>query len=314
MSYLVLISSLFVCGMCHQESTDHAAPHKHGDSHYDSHGDHNSHFDHVAVLGSRKLDSKFEEMTVEESKRQLGMLVDKMDVDQDGIVSLSELRIWILNSFRSIDREEAIEQMVAHDLDHDGNLTWSEYTDRVYGYQPDEIIKLAYDTNPQVLALSQMIALDLEKFLAADTNADGTLDVAEYCTFLHPHDFTHMHATEIQRILRDYDKNHDDLIELSEYMQEEDFPQERNPEQDIIDQENFNDYDRNMNGFLDADEIRYWALPNHNEAAEDEALHLIQETDLDRDGALNKAEILTNHQMWVGSEVTDYGRALRDEL
>jgi len=50
--------------------------------------------------------------------------------------------------------------------------------------------------------------------------------------------------------------------------------------------------------------------------AEDEAIHLISETDQDKDGSLTTAEILDRHDLWVGSAATHYGDNLmhRDEL
>ena len=68
-----------------------------------------------------------------------------------------------------------------------------------------------------------MILLDKEKFETADVNKDGVLDKDEYAPFMYPYDYEHMHAVELKRVMRDYDKNKDELISLKEYRQEEDF-------------------------------------------------------------------------------------------
>lgn len=44
--------------------------------------------------------------------------------------------------------------------------------------------------------------------------------------------------------------------------------------------------------------------------AQEEAQHLITSADDDKDGKLSEEEIVTNHETFVGSEATDYGRAL----
>ena len=48
-----------------------------------------------------------------------------------------------------------------------------------------------------------------------------------------------------------------------------------------------------------------------------QALHLIKEMDQDGDGHVSEAEVLKNQEMFMNSEVTDYGRQLHishDEL
>ena len=77
--------------------------------------------------------------------------------------------------------------------------------------------------NYDVASLLQVIDLDQEKFLTADVNGDAVLDLEEYTAFMHPYDFPHMHHVEIKRVLRKYDKNNDGVIDLPEFMQEEDF-------------------------------------------------------------------------------------------
>lgn len=48
-----------------------------------------------------------------------------------------------------------------------------------------------------------------------------------------------------------------------------------------------------------------------------QALHLVKEMDQDGDGAISEAEVLKNQELFMNSEVTDYGRHLygsHDEL
>lgn len=44
--------------------------------------------------------------------------------------------------------------------------------------------------------------------------------------------------------------------------------------------------------------------------AQEEARHLVSTADENNDGKLSEEEIVKNHETFVGSEATDYGRAL----
>lgn len=84
-------------------------------------------------------------------------------------------------------------------------------------------------------------------------------------------------------------------------------------EQLIVDQENFKGYDTNDDGKLDRNEIRAWTLPHRRVLADEEAEHLIQETDMNNDERLSFDEILDRHDLWVGSAATDYGQSLHHD-
>ena len=67
------------------------------------------------------------------------------------------------------------------------------------------------------------------------------------------------------------------------------------------------------------EEIRPWVLADNREEAEEEADHLIEEADTNKDGQLSEEEIVDQHDTFVGSQATDYSRYLhfvkyRDEL
>lgn len=48
------------------------------------------------------------------------------------------------------------------------------------------------------------------------------------------------------------------------------------------------------------------------EAAENEADHLIESSDTNKDGILSISEIVDHHEIFVGSEATDFGGRLQD--
>ncbi|KAL3266409.1 hypothetical protein HHI36_010585 [Cryptolaemus montrouzieri] len=54
---------------------------------------HNAEYDHEAFLGE---DAKtFDQLSPEESKRRLGLIVEKIDNNKDGFISREELKDWI---------------------------------------------------------------------------------------------------------------------------------------------------------------------------------------------------------------------------
>ena len=92
------------------------------------------------------------------------------------------------------------------------------------------------------------------------------------------------------------------------------FSEDRDEETLIVDKENFNAYDEDKDGKLNQAEVKSWVIPDYKGAAEDEADHLIEHSDLDGDGKLVRAEILDKYELFVGSSATDYGRVLHEEL
>ncbi|KAI4785847.1 hypothetical protein KUCAC02_037513, partial [Chaenocephalus aceratus] len=66
-------------------------------------------------------------------------------------------------------------------------------------------------------------------------------------------------------------------------------------------------------GFLHNDEVAHWVLPGDVDHADNEAKHLIQETDTDKDGLLTLSELLDNSHYIITSTITDYGGMRLDE-
>ena len=80
-----------------------------------------------------------------------------------------------------------------------------------------------------------------------------------------------------------------------------------NGEDAIVDRENFATYDKNSDGKLDRHEIHHWAIPDHADIAQEEAIRLFQSTDDNKDKQLSVDEILRHKDQWIGSAVTSYG-------
>ena len=69
------------------------------DGHYDEHGNHNEAYDHEVFLGSES--ALFKNMTKKESETRLGLIVEKMDIDNDTMITEDELTVWM----REISRQ-----------------------------------------------------------------------------------------------------------------------------------------------------------------------------------------------------------------
>lgn len=55
---------------------------------------HDYDYDHDAFLGADEA-REFDQLSPEESKQRLGQIVDRIDSNEDGFVSLDEMRDWI---------------------------------------------------------------------------------------------------------------------------------------------------------------------------------------------------------------------------
>lgn len=111
----IAFTIIFVCLV---QSLTAATTHKHGHNdksgerledgafrsrdvgHHGDDGEHFAEFDHEAILGSVKTAEEFDQLSPEESKRRLGLLVIKMDLNKDGFIDRHELKAHILRSFK----------------------------------------------------------------------------------------------------------------------------------------------------------------------------------------------------------------------
>lgn len=279
------------------------------DQHYPN-GIHNVEFDHDAILGSIDVNDDFSKLSAHEAKKKLSQLLKKMDTSEDGYISKTELSDWVLATFRNQDQKESMEKMKEDDANSDGQVSWAEYLKKVFGYSLEDITTFRKDTSPEMQTFLRMVQDDEDKFSLADQNKDGFLDASEHAAFLFPGDFEYMLDHEISRTLTDLDRNNDGYIDFDEYLGES---RSGGAEQLIVDRENFKGYDTNDDGKLDRNEIQAWTLPHRRVLADEEAEHLIQETDMNNDERLSFDEILDRHDLWVGSAATDYGQSLHHD-
>ncbi|KAF7229661.1 calumenin-A [Nothobranchius furzeri] len=263
-------------------------------------------YDHEAFLGQDEAKT-FDHLTPDESKRRLSIIADKIDGNKDGFISEEELKVWIKNVQKKHILENVEKQWNDFDLNKDGLISWDEYKNVTYGSfldNPQEVPE--YDYN-------HMMARDERRFKVADQNGDLIADRDEFTAFLHPEDHEHMKAVVVQETLEDIDKDGDGFIDVREYIGDmynaEDGAVE--PEWVATERQQFSEFrDKNKDGKMDREETLDWILPSDYDHAEAEAKHLIFESDVNKDGKLTKKEILDKYDLFVGSQVTNYGEAL----
>nr|KAG5695437.1 hypothetical protein BaRGS_033562 [Batillaria attramentaria] len=284
-------------------------------------GEHNADYDHDAFLGHEDKKT-FDQLSPEESKERLGIIVDKIDKNGDGSVTEEELKEWIQYVQRHYIITDTDRMWKDHQPDDDNVLSWKSYQKRTFGYEDDPNVE-----GSRTEAYVEMINRDKRRWDKADKNRDGRLSKEEFMDFLHPEDAEHMRDIVVMETIEDIDKDKDGFINLEEYISdiwsdddeddedddEEDEEKEIHGEPDwvVSEREQFKNFrDKNNDGKLDRDEIRDWIIPEDYDHSSSEARHLIASSDTNQDGALSKQEILDKYELFVGSQATDFGEAL----
>ncbi|KAJ7994705.1 hypothetical protein DPEC_G00252260 [Dallia pectoralis] len=274
-------------------------------------------FDHEAFLGKEEA-TTFDQLTPEESKERLGKIVERIDSDEDGYVTIAELKAWIKRVQKRYVYENVAKVWTDYDLNKDNKISWDEYKQATYGYylaNPEE-----FEDATDQFSFKKMLPRDERRFQKADLDGDQATDREEFTSFLHPEEFDHMKDIVVQETLEDIDKNGDGHVDEDEYIADMFSHEEGGPEPDWVrtERDQFSDFrDLNKDGIMDQEEIRQWILPQDYDHAQAEARHLVYESDQDKDTKLTKEEILENWNMFVGSQATNYGEDLtknHDEL
>jgi len=278
------------------------------EKHFDEAHEHNADYDHEAFLGEEA--KTFDDLTPEESKSRLAIIVDKIDKDKNGAVTAEELQKWIKFTQKRYIYEDVERQWNSHELNHDSLLSWDEYLNVTYGFLTPEAMN---GDSSQDFDYSEMISRDKTRFTAADGDKDNKLTQSEFADFLHPEEAKHMQHIVIQETLNDIDKDKDGFVSLDEYIGDMYHPEagEAVPEWVEHEKEQFKEYrDKDKDLKLNPEEVKDWIIPPDYDHTDAETKHLIFEADANKDGKLSKDEILAKYDVFVGSQATDFGEAL----
>ncbi|XP_044727914.1 calumenin-A-like [Chrysoperla carnea] len=273
---------------------------------------HNLEYDHEAFLGTDEAKT-FYQLSPEESRRRLGIIVDKIDKDGDKKITHEELKDWIKYSQRKYITDDVKRQWAVHNPENKESIDWESYRKNVYSYA-DEMDPEEFEREEGGYSYKKMIKRDRRRWTMADKNGDDLLNKEEFQAFLHPEDTEDMTDIIVLETMDDIDTDGDGKISMDEYvsdMYNKGSDDEVEPDWVKSEREHFTAYrDQNNDGYLNADEVREWVSPKDFDHAEAESKHLIYEADENKDEVLTKEEILAKYDLFVGSQATDFGEAL----
>ncbi|XP_046431663.1 calumenin [Neodiprion fabricii] len=272
---------------------------------------HNPTYDHEAFLGEEA--KTFDQLSPEESRRRLGIIVDKIDKDKDGFVTQEELKDWIKYTQQRYIQDDVDRQWTTHNPEDKEKLPWLEYRSLVYGFMDDAGDDLPEKTEDDNFSYAAMLKRDRRRWSVADKDGDDALTKEEFTGFLHPEESDDMRDVVVLETMEDIDKDADGKISVAEYIGDmyRGGADEEEPEWVKNEREQFSTYrDKDGDGFMDVEEVKNWIIPADFDHAEAESRHLIYEADGDADQKLTKDEILEKYDIFVGSQATDFGEAL----
>ncbi|XP_013140701.1 PREDICTED: calumenin-B [Papilio polytes] len=311
--FVVLAISAVFAGVPSPEETKRLMDHLSDQEHFRNEH-HNKQFDHDAFLGEDQAKT-FDQLPPEESKRRLGIIVDKIDTDNDGFVTLVELKDWIRYTQKRYIEEDVDRHWKQHNPEDNDVLPWETYRKNVYSFMDEMDQRELKTPNSEGFTYANLLKRDRRRWHYADGDQDDALNRTEFALFLHPEDHTGMRDVVVLETMEDIDKDNDGKVSLEEYIGDmykpEDGDEEEEPDWVKQEREQFTGYrDTNKDGFMDEAEVKDWIAPPEFEHAEAEARHLVFEADADADEKLTRAEVLDKYDLFVGSQATDFGEAL----
>ena len=148
-----LLISTFCLAFCIQnlqtasvDSNKHHNKHEQklsGKDHFEN--DHHDYdYDHEAFLGADEA-REFDQLPPDESRRRLSKIVDRIDSNEDGYVSLDEMRDWIRFTQQRYVSEDVDRQWNQHNLENTETIQWEAYRELVYGFLDEDIEENQHD-------------------------------------------------------------------------------------------------------------------------------------------------------------------------
>lgn len=125
--------------------------------------------------------------------------------------------------------------------------------------------------------------------------------------FNKPEEYAQMSLIILKQTLNNKDLNADNVIDFDEFIGQK--ANRHDKEWVTITKKIFyKEYDKNGDGVLADNEILSWIIPNIDAIALEEVNHLFASTGDNLADALSFEDIIKNHEQFVGSKHTDFGK------
>ncbi|CAL0318516.1 unnamed protein product [Lupinus luteus] len=232
---------------------------------------------------------------------RLVLLFPKVDLDPvDGFLSENELIEWNVQQAQKEVLHRSQREMVVHDKNHDGFVSFSEY-DPPSWVQKTDNNSFGYD----------MGWWKEEHFNASDVDGDGLLNLTEYNDFLHPADSKNPKLLEwlCKEEVRERDTDKDGKLNFKEFFHGL-FDLVRNYDEESHDDSHHSDdsrdaparvlfaqLDKDGDGYLSDVELLPVVgkiHPSERYYAKQQAAYIISQADIDKDGKLTLDEMIEN--------------------
>lgn len=177
---------------------------------------HNPSYDHEAFLGEEA--KTFDQLSPEESRRRLGVIVDKIDKDADGFVTQEELKEWIKYTQQRYIQDDVDRQWTTHNSDKKDKLPWQDYRSMVYGFMDEADEDQPEKSEDDNFSYAAMLKRDRRRWSVADKDGDDALTKEEFTGFLHPEEIDEMRDVVVLETMEDIDKDRDGKISVVEYI------------------------------------------------------------------------------------------------
>ncbi|KAK5981355.1 hypothetical protein GCK32_003655 [Trichostrongylus colubriformis] len=253
---------------------------------------------------------------------ELREMVKKMfyetDLNNDGALSLDELKARIIENTRAHIQEAVIEAQ-SHfnivDTNKDGQVSWTEYAPH---YLSKDSHKDGHD-HEKVNSIDSVAGAERVSFGKADLNSNGLLDSEEWLRFFHPEHNKDSLRQMAADILQRYDSDGDGKVTRQEFAFAHSFDKEddektiqkRKAEREA---EFDKQIDANGDGVATIDEIFEYINPANAKSLAAEASELIDSIDSDGDGKLTLDELLEQDRLVEFSPLISVAETLHDDL
>ncbi|XP_058806060.1 45 kDa calcium-binding protein [Phymastichus coffea] len=264
--------------------------------------------------------------SLEDSKKLLEGIFYKADVDKNSLLDIRELAKWIhAKIVDHIDKamKDNIGLFTAIDNNpRNGEISWDEYHAhflRSHGLSDSYIT--SHDKRHSALSrpLKEAIMRDRARWTEAAHTDPDKLALDEFLAFTHPESSHRALLQIVEDLFEKFDRDGDEQLTEDEFA---DLPSEgANVDQSFsmpVIKERREEFrhliDKNKNGKADRSELLTYIDPRNPRHAIQEARHLIELSDVDRDGKLKLPEILSKTDLFLGSKMVDTEGSFHDEF